>query len=234
LYTAFSNPVYKGVIFSPKWGIEKKGAFEPLVSEDTFWRVQMVMSGKSPTAKPHHRANPDFPLRRFIVCEHCRGSMTGSFSKGRRGRYPYYHCPRCKGVGVRREQLEGMFLEMLHTVAFSPEKLNTFENVLQERWKDRHEQTRKQRVLLEQHQKEVQGRRARLDEAFIYEKAIDKHLYDEHRTKLQEEADRVRQQISELEFAKLDVEGLFDFARASLTHPETTWQGMDYYQRQRF
>ena len=37
--------------------------------------------------------NPDFPYKKFVLCPECRGSLLGSASRGKTGKYyPAYHC----------------------------------------------------------------------------------------------------------------------------------------------
>jgi hypothetical protein len=48
----------------PEIGVRaKRGDFEPLISEDLFYRVQAVLAGRVPNTTPQQRAHPDFPLR---------------------------------------------------------------------------------------------------------------------------------------------------------------------------
>jgi site-specific DNA recombinase len=58
-------------------------AIEPLISEDLFYRVQSILSGRVMSTAPRQRAHPDFPLRGFVRCESCGRGLTGSWSKGR-------------------------------------------------------------------------------------------------------------------------------------------------------
>lgn len=68
----------------PEYGVRgKRGDFEPLISEDLFYRVQAVLSGQLPSTMPTQRAHPDFPLRAFVRRESCGRGLTGSWSKGR-------------------------------------------------------------------------------------------------------------------------------------------------------
>ena len=65
----------------------KRGDFDPLVSDELFYRVQAVLSGRAIVTAPQLRAHPDFPLRGFVRCASCERGLTGSWSKGRRGYY---------------------------------------------------------------------------------------------------------------------------------------------------
>ena len=72
------NPLYIGTVSSPESGISGRGKFDPLVSEETFYRVQAVLSGRVTVSGPRQRNHPDFPLRVFVRCEACGRPLTGS------------------------------------------------------------------------------------------------------------------------------------------------------------
>jgi hypothetical protein len=62
-----------GILDVPEYAVRaKRGDFEPLISEDLFYRVQAVLAGRVPSTTPQQRAHPDFPLRAFV-----RWSRTG-------------------------------------------------------------------------------------------------------------------------------------------------------------
>ncbi len=78
------NQLYAGIVDVTEYGIRgKRGDFEPLISEDLFYRVQSVPSGRMPSTTPKQRAHADFPLRGFVRCASCGRGVTGSWSKGR-------------------------------------------------------------------------------------------------------------------------------------------------------
>ena len=77
------NRLYAGIVDVPEYGVRaKRGDFQPLLSEDLFYRVQAVLSGRVRSTTPQQRAHPDFPLRAFVRCEFCGRGLTGSWSKG--------------------------------------------------------------------------------------------------------------------------------------------------------
>ncbi len=58
-----TNRLYAGFMEVPEFGVSRRGDFDPLVSEDTFHRVQVISQGRVPVATPHQRGRPDFPLK---------------------------------------------------------------------------------------------------------------------------------------------------------------------------
>ena len=97
----------------PEYGVRgMRGDFEPLMSDDSFYHVQAVLSGRVPSTTPQQRAHPDFPLRAFVRCESCGRGLTGSWSKGRsalRFEVPFGEGAARTGLEVALEA-EGGFL----------------------------------------------------------------------------------------------------------------------------
>jgi DNA invertase Pin-like site-specific DNA recombinase len=101
LENVLRNPAYSGRVVIADWGINERGSFDPLVSSETFQRVQDIMDGKNRAVIPHVRNNEDFPLRVFVRCAMCREPLTASWSKGRSRRYAYYRCRNRKCLAVK-------------------------------------------------------------------------------------------------------------------------------------
>ena len=73
------NQLYAGVVDVPECGVRgRRGDFEPLISDELFYRVQAILSGRVPSEARRKRAHPDFPLRSFVRCESCGRGLTGS------------------------------------------------------------------------------------------------------------------------------------------------------------
>jgi site-specific DNA recombinase len=57
------NRLYAGIVDVPEYGVRaKRGDFEPLISEDLFYRVQSVLSARVPSTTPQQGAHSDFSL----------------------------------------------------------------------------------------------------------------------------------------------------------------------------
>ena len=132
------NIIYIGKIRVPAFEDEPEiivdGEHEPLVSEDTFYRVQDLIEGRNrrkhsliKVKKPH----PDFYLRGHVVCPMCGRPITASFSRGNGGKYPYYHCmcsPR--HYNVRAEKVNNEFVRYVSGLKPREEILNLYNEVL--------------------------------------------------------------------------------------------------------
>ena len=88
------NVFYMGKIHVPAYHNDPEmfvtGMHEAIVTEETFDKVQEVLDGKKKKrSKLGNTANPEFFLRKFLVCPICGHALTGAFSRGNGGRYPY-------------------------------------------------------------------------------------------------------------------------------------------------
>lgn len=91
----FSNPFYCGIIVSKMIpGEVIEGRHEPMVSQDTFLKVNNVISEARNHPVTHKEEDENLPLKRFMKCGSCDTPMTGYLVK-RKGLY-YYKC-RTKG-----------------------------------------------------------------------------------------------------------------------------------------
>jgi hypothetical protein len=92
------NQLYAGMVDVPDYGVRgKRGDFEPLVSEDLFYQVQAVMSGRTSNTAPRQRAHPDFPLCGFVR----RGSSGRALIDGRDRQRTSQ--PKCRFANARPE-----------------------------------------------------------------------------------------------------------------------------------
>ncbi len=89
------NKFYMGYMTSKTYPEVVKGQHIPMITEEQFYKVQAILSGRNKNnilAPRKSRDNTDFPLRRILRCGKCGTPFTGAWSKGRSGRYGYYFC----------------------------------------------------------------------------------------------------------------------------------------------
>jgi DNA invertase Pin-like site-specific DNA recombinase len=137
-----SNPLYTGWIVSGD--IRVLGNHDFIVSEELFQSVQERINGKS---RPHKKLNEDFPLRGVVRCATCGKPLTAGWARGRKNkRYPRYWCweETCKAVGVRREDLEGQFVNLLSRMQPTAELLAQLPERAAAHW-----QARKARIAVD-------------------------------------------------------------------------------------
>src|SRR5262249_40394924 len=133
------NRLYAGIVDVPEYGVRgKRGDFEPLISKEMFYRVQAILSGRTPSTAPLQRAHPDFPLRGFVRCKSCGRGLTGSWCKGRSEYYAYYQCrPGCCSVSASKAKLEGLFADELALLQPTPGYMRLLKESVLHIWKAR-------------------------------------------------------------------------------------------------
>ena len=114
-----------------KWSEEPiRGSFEPIVSDKIFNKVQAILEGRKPIISGYKRNNPEYPLRQFITCPNCNQPLSGSPSKGRSKKYPYYHCYNkdCSiNFRIPVDRLHKVFVEYLKEIKPASEFLDLFQ-----------------------------------------------------------------------------------------------------------
>ena len=228
------NPTYAGVLTAPGFGIEGvRGDFQPLISHDLFARVQCALRQGRGNTGSRCLKNPEFPLRRFVICDACGTPLTGSAPRGRSRTYAYYHCRKCKGLNVRREVLEQRFVDLLESLSPKPEFTALFRAIVVNAWKQREGTARTVREQLTRRIEELQRRENRLDEVFLYERGIDRETYERQRDRLREEIALARIEEEDARIEEIDVEALVDYSEQVLLSAARLWTDASFEQRLR-
>ena len=117
VHRMFHNKFYCGLMVSPKYPEVVRGQHTPMITEEQFYKVQAILSGRDTNklVMPRKsRDNEDFPLRVIFRCGYCGTPFTGAKSKGRTARYAYYFCrKRCVKKSIPVDKLDVLFLELL-------------------------------------------------------------------------------------------------------------------------
>ncbi len=235
-FQTLKKAVYAGWIEVGQWQVRQRGDFEPLISQETFDAVQSILSGKKKALIPHLRNHPDFPLRSFITCGCCARPLTASWSKGRNKKYPYYRCQKssCKGVNIRKDQLESAFLEKLQQLQPKSEYLKLFRAVVLDVWNQRQSESILQTSQLRSHLEDLKQKQERLEEVYIYEKSIDRAVYERQRDKLTVDIAAAEMELRDAELAQCNVELVLSFAEHVLSNAGRLWSEANLDQKQRF
>jgi hypothetical protein len=188
------------------------------------YRVQSIVQGRVQVSGPRQRSRPDFPLKGLVRCEECGRPLTASWSKGRNGRYAYYHCWRqCRAVNVTRAKLEGLFVDELKRLQPTAGYMRLVKELVLRAWQERKAEVGEDAADAERKAKAIQQKLDRLDEAFIYAQAIDLDTYERQRDRLRQELTLTQIDRHSVEIEKLDVEGILAFAERVLPRPSDLW-----------
>jgi site-specific DNA recombinase len=230
------NRLYAGIVDVPEYGVrDNRGDFDPLISEDLFYRAQSVLAGRVPSTAPRQRAHSDFPLRGFVYCQICGRGLTGSWSKGRSEYYAYDHCrPGCRAVNVVEGEARRIVRRRTRPLQPTSGYMRLLKESVLQIWKARKAAVREELASAERAAKAIQDKLDRLDEAFLFERSIDIETYDRHAEKPREELTLARIDRHSGQLDELDVEGILAFAERVLPRAADLWGQASLEQRQRF
>ena len=165
-----ANPSYKGIISVERWGIETKGNFPPLVSEEVFNRVQLILRAKRKATGERQLNHPDFPLRNFLKCGSCGKPLTASFSTGRSKRkYAYYHCQNrnCSApANEPRSIIEDGFRLFLEKLRCKRELVDLFRRIVSDVWEEKKRLDAEEGAIYRRQLAELEHRKTKLFDAY--------------------------------------------------------------------
>ncbi len=220
------NPFYAGRVRSLEWGIDVRGQHEPLVDEVTWLRVQRRMARK-PELAPALKEHPDFPLRGFVRCEVCGKPLTAALSRGKGGRrYGYYFCwwRGCRALRVAGARLEEEFGEVLQRTQLPAPVVQLAEETLIELCGAQEQEIARRRELAQRRIEELQARRERLLEAYLYERLMDRSTYERQLRRLEVQLGEAQFEHQEPGVAAADLRQLLTTVRPLLTDSYALWQ----------
>ena len=198
------NPFYMGKVRVPAYNGEAEklvdGLHEPLISEDTFYKVQDILNGrkrKSPKlSKPQ---DPMLFLRKFLICPICGHCLTGATSKGNGGKYTYYFCCNDpKHIRMRAEAVNDGFLHYLSVLKPYKGITELYNEILNDiRMGDKNTRIRRTELLKEELNAVIK-RMDSVQDKYI-DGDIDKETYNRIMERYSREADSVKERITLLE-----------------------------------
>ena len=178
------NIFYKGKIRVPATKTEPEvivdGLHTPLVTEELFDTVQDIMDGKrKKQPKLTKPVQPEFYLRKYLICPHCGRAITGAFSTGGSGgKYPYYFCPTSgKHLRMSADTLNNAFVDYVRGLRPSEMIMKLYSEVLNDL---RKENARDIRAVIDKIDSEIYEMNERMNkiEDKYLDGEIDKEAYN--------------------------------------------------------
>lgn len=128
-----------GKIFIPAYKDEEEcysnGKHEPIITEQLFYEVQDVLNGKRKVLAVKKTRREELPLRGFLQCPRCGGTLTGSASKGTGGLYYYYHCMKGCKERISADRVNKRFVDALSTITASKNVIDTYYRIMADKFK---------------------------------------------------------------------------------------------------
>ncbi|MGE0077654.1 MAG: recombinase family protein [Bacteroidales bacterium] len=173
-------------------GICIKGNWEPLISEELFWKVQSMLN------KNHHgytvvKESEERPLSGFIYCSKCGKKLTGYHNKKKN--LHYYKCQTCKSVSMNASTpkrypnhigANNLFVEVLALLNLEPKYEKLFELQLKKIFNCFEDSEKQEIAIFRKQLAELEKKKNSLEERYAFGN-IEKEIYDKYRTKIEEE-----------------------------------------------
>ncbi len=109
VYATFTNPFFYGWYEYPaKSGIWIQGNHKPMVTEEEFNRVQVLLGRKG---RPRPKTKHDFTFTGLMKCQNCGSAITAESKtkyqkNGNVHHYVYYHCTKRKDENCTEKSIE--------------------------------------------------------------------------------------------------------------------------------
>ena len=135
----FKNKFYIGYLTSKVYQEEVRGQYAPMISEETFYQVQAIISGNNqvPIGVKHKVVNALFPLRGVLKCTICGHSLVSGNVKGRNKLYPKYWCANNCIRSGSADTIEEMLKDKLTSIQPNQDLVNAFTLYLQVKYESR-------------------------------------------------------------------------------------------------
>ena len=229
---------YAGIIVNP-WveNEEVKGLHKPMISEEEMFEIMAVKSGRKKKAKKCKRDNPEFPLKSTLKCSSCGYHLTGSFSRGNGGKYPYYHC-RYDGCefawkSVSKSALEAEFRARLREINPNRSFIALFQDTVLDLWSEKRDHFEVDAKKYERHLKQLDEKRNRIFD-MREDGSYTKEEFMERKSEIENELIAAKISLSETRIEPFDIEAALSYAIQFMDDLERQWADLPHPARLRF
>ena len=216
---------YAGIIVNPWTNEEIKGLHQPMITNEEYFRIKMILAGKRFKVKKQ-KFNPIFPLRGTIKCGYCGRPLTGSCSSGRNEKYAYYHCynKECSMYGkvINKLELEKEFINYLNGITPKKEFLELFKTVVLSLWNEKGSYFEAEAQKYTRYLSILDGKRKRIIE-MREEGAYTTDEFKERKEEIENEIMVTKISLDETRIEEFDVEGALSYANNFISSLGRQW-----------
>ncbi|MCU1392035.1 MAG: recombinase family protein [Ilumatobacteraceae bacterium] len=195
------NPYYRGTVTYR--GVQYDGAHPPLVSAETWNRVQDVLT-QANTSGDKHKVHSHY-LTGSLFCGDCGERMIISMNTGRRGTvYPYFICVgrqqkrgRCQQRAVLIEVIEAEVEDHYAGIQPTRDEAAQVTSALTELLRSRRQEADVERSAQERRLRKLNDERTKLMEAY-YDNAVPKDLFKSEQARIAAETDAASSRLAAL------------------------------------
>lgn len=186
------NSFYTGLIKIEKVGEIFQGIHRPLISQQLFDKVQMVLSGKQVDKKQVHY----FIFRRLLTCQNCRYKLIAERQKG----YVYYRCQikTCSQKTIREELIEKELLPVLKQLAFNEQENRFLQKAIKSKYGELEVLKENKLEILKMQLEQCRQRLSKLTDFFV-DGVIDQEIFISKKNSLVIEENKLQREISDFD-----------------------------------
>src|SRR6185312_9478674 len=125
--------------------------------------------------------------------------------------YAYYHCQD----GCTREtkdMVEGRFEEFLRELQPNAGYMRLYREIVMDVWRKKQGDSQQVQSAVSRKIRQLRENKIKLEEAFVYRKAIEEDTYREMRAKLTEELTLAEIELREAQGEEIEIEAVLDYA----------------------
>ena len=226
LSVLLDNILYAGFIDLKKHKIEPftliKGVHKPIISEELFYKVQKIKTGRNRMVKKVRPKNEKFPLSAFMLCSCCGKPMYGATSNNGKNKkirryYDYYGCKnRCKNQSFDAKLVHSEFQKELSAIKPSKGIVALFKQIVTQQIKEALDSQKTLANNLSKKISTIEQEQLTLTEKYIQGK-IDDDIYEKLNSNKRREIGDMKVKIKELEFFyRENMETYLDFGLSIL------------------
>ena len=233
LSKSFSNKFYMGVLESKVYNEEVKGMHTPMVSEETFYRVQALLSknNRLPMTAKRRRYNPLFPLRGILRCSECNRPLVSANVKGRSKLYPKYWCSgNCIPSGDA-DKIHILLKEELALIQPNEDMVNAFTLCLRAKYEQRKTKLMERKNTAEKKILEQKEMMCLLVEGHLKGFYSDE-IYKQEKVKIEDKILTLQIVANDELCGRYDIERTVNFIRALFQDLAKAYDVSDYGQKQ--
>lgn len=142
--------------------------------------------------------NPDFPYKKFVLCPECGGSLLGSASRGKTGKYyPAYHCSN-KGhyFRVPKDQMDERITQFISRVKVDDKRIEILLATIKDEYTRREALSGDERLVIDKQIQALEAKEEALLSKIVFLSNVTAITY------LEKEAAKIHKQIIKLEKEK--------------------------------
>jgi len=232
------NPVYCGILAHNLLnGETRKGNWKPLISKDLFLKANGVNAKYIKGYKVNADESP-FPLKCFLRCNCCGGTMVGYEQKKKNGKlrpkaYVYYKCNEkgCK-TNISGKKLHEAFQTEIEKYTIAPDLLapirHQLEALIAIQDDGQFETLDRMRKTLAEVERKIEV----IETKHIFDE-IPEALYQKHRPKLDTEKEEIEQKLMEAARQVSNLESFISEGLEIAANLAVLWENGDFQDRQR-